>query len=244
MLLVAFAAIWCVACSDDDGDSTNQKQVKSITCKEYDYNDTWVDVFEYDNQGRITSIKTTTEKDGMSTIKYTYEKNKIIATQLGGKDALKMEYTLNDKGLVVSSIGTYSDGETENECTYSYNADNQLIKIDGDNESEYTWKNGNLITETRYGDTQTYSYSKYANKTIGVNFFDHTNFDPDYLNGMGFMGKRNANLLDYWIRTSPKTTFSYEYTFDDDGYVTTMKEYYQHDGEKKKLGTLFTIEYN
>lgn len=218
MLLVACVAMWCTSCSKDD-DSTNQKQVKSITWKSAD-GETEITTFEYDNHNRV--IKETWEEDGDEYVSfYSYKDNEVIMSDEDGK----YHYTLKN-GLVVSD---------DNGNTYEYNNAKQLVKYGS---YKYTWQNDNIIKCVSGSEEYNYTYTSYEDK-LNLDFYSDYNL-PEYWY-LGCYGKGNKNLVQ--TINAYGNLYSFEYKFTDDGYVTEVKIYDNRTGEAKHLHSTHIIEY-
>lgn len=243
MLLVACVAMVFVSCSkDDDGDNGTPlggKQMSKIT--EYDENDevSSYSIYEYDKQGRITKETWTDKTDGnASSATYIYgdKEIKIIEEDFDSEDGNSTYTTickLNDKGFIVSS-----EDDNNHKYVYTYDNNDQLIKISGSDNITYTWENGNITKETASWGTFTYIYNQSENKNVGINYFSE-DIPNDVLFNCGYFGAKNKNLMA--SRTS-SAKYTYEYKFDKDGNVTEMKAYYINNG-KKELDTKEVIEY-
>ncbi|RHV87553.1 hypothetical protein DXA95_17000 [Odoribacter sp. OF09-27XD] len=240
MLLVACVAMVFVSCSkDDDGDNETPfggKQVSKITYKEASGEISSYVTYEYDKSGRV--ITEAWREDGENDVyNYTYENDKITIVNKYDGDTYTTVYTLVN-GIITSSLAT---GEETEKTTYFYNENDELIKASEDGYPyTYTWTNGNITKQTYSGYDYEYTYSEKGNKTFAINNFTE-NMPNGILFSYGYFGKSNKNLMSgrtrgtYDIRT-------YEYEFDGDGNITTMKEYCTESGTKT-LNKIVIVEY-
>ena len=238
-LLVMLLATVFVACSDDDDKdedkTTGKEKLVSKIIDTSESGNVSETLFEYDSKGRITKIVNNDPEDTSPTTTYTYETGKIIAKEV--ENGQTITYTLNDKGLVTSS--TNEKGEKSN---YTYDANDQLLNVkEGTWETSITWQNGNVIKQSLKSDGQEYDTFEYTYSTNEYKgnlgwFVDGINEIDAFLMDYGYMGKRNKNLVQQTTETL------YEYTFDNEGYVTIIKEYNIYDG-KKELEYTTTVTY-
>lgn len=257
LLMVAMCATMFTACSDDDYDVTRGANGEKLVSKVIFDKDNYI-TFEYDKEGTIKKVikygrwaesgGKEGERSGSSTKTYTYNHSvdKIIAqyeskeiddrTGEEERDSETTTYTLNSKGLIVTSKDDY---ET---VAYTYDDKNQLIKCTTRNEDyKFIWENGNIIEEKNIVNGESlgnYTYSNNANKAIQLNFIYDLSVLNDYLFCYGYFGVTNKNL----VSSSNEGESIYEYEFDKDGYVTVMKCYEMENGKKVLDGTI-TIEY-
>ena len=237
MLLVACVAMVFVSCSkDDDGDNETLfggKQVSKIIYKTANGEVYSHVTYEYDKSGRV--VTEIWREEGENDIyKYTYGANKITVDNEYDGDTYSTDYYL-ENGIITYSMG-------DENATYTYNDKKELIKVIDDTYTYvYTWTNGNITTQnlSQYGVFE-YSYSKNAIKTLGLN-----NFEEDIPNNIlfcyGYFGAKNANLMSGYT-WGTKEKYDYEYEFDRNGNVTSMKEYNIEDGTRKLEKTV-TVEY-
>lgn len=233
-----------VACSDDDDEkdddkpTTKQKLVSKIV--ESDSDGSEETLFEYDKNGLISKI--TNEEE---TYKFTIEDTKItVETYEEGSVRYKEEYQLNDKRLVTSCKYNNSYSSTDGMYNfktdfYTYDDNNQLIKC-GD--YTFTWKDGN-ITEQKDNNGFSYAYNYFPNEYksyLGWFVGGLEDFSNHFIMDYGYMGKRNKNLVKQTteIENMDQSTYTYEYKYDSDGYVTSIKEYVG-----TELNRAYTITY-
>lgn len=251
MLLVAYAAMWCVSCSDDDDPEIRGANGKKLISKVLIDKDNYI-TFDYDQRGELKKVTEygrwadnngQEQHSGSSIITQTYNRsgNKLvfemeeisIDDETGDKETSiqKTTYYLNDKGLTVSFA---FENEKPREL-YKYDDKDQLIS---DGEFEYTWKDGNIIKQVSLNGTQEYTYTYSTNeKKTDICDISATNgeiFDYSYF------GTLNKNLIISSKENDEENTF--EYKFDKDGYVIEMREYSIENG-KKTLGFTYFIEY-
>lgn len=267
MLLVACVAMVFVSCSKDDeedngGIAGNKgKLVSKIT--EVDDEDIYYSyAYEYDKQGRLTKVFSSTNESHESehTTTYTYS-NKVVTEQVYDKNGKIEEiliYELNDKGYISSEKSYYQKDNNGNidmtkpayTSFYHYDSNNQLIRESGEGNFTFTWNNGNLVTwesQGGSGDTwkENFTYSQYENKA-------NLNIDCEIEVGNLYVSKYlvekdtfKRNGESEYDRESSATT--YKYKFDKDGYVTEIalhRKNYRSDGSfRDEYLSTFTIEY-
>lgn len=241
MLLVACVAMVFVSCSDDDDDngtSFGGKQISKITYTDNDGEVTsYYNNFGYDKEGRVTGYHWEDKEDGTKLdVTYSYEKDKITRKEIekgfNYTDHIEAIYHLNDKGIVISETGDYTT------ATYHYDNSNQLLSIeskDGDDDYSFEWSNGNITKQVYTYETKNFTYNSNALKSFGINYLIEDTPD-NILWVYGYFGAKNKNLM------ASKNGSTYEYEFDKDGNVTTMKEYRTENGTKA-LNKTVTVEY-
>lgn len=272
MLLAACVAMVFVSCSKDDDATVNpdgKKLVSKISSKDADneltYNET---TFQYDKNGTIEKIvekgrevDNSYDDEWTDTYVFTRSGNKITAkcdyTYTDNKkgktetDSDITEYTLNDKGYISQYEWVDDEDDERSVYKYSYNDEGQLIErteeeYRGTSFREYTyeygWSNGNLISKRQSGSSyaENYTYTNEENKAnidFGV-FYWEIGVD-DYLELFGYLGKTNKNCL---YKDGNSSSTIYKYTFDGDGYVTKIQEYYTN-GSSNELRRTYTVEY-
>ena len=237
-----------VACSDDDDEKDDDKPTdkvklvsKIVTSEQYsDETITYTVTFEYDNNGKITKVVDSSIEDGEEyTTTHTFKKegSKFIATYNNGESDREdkvFEGKYNEKGLVIK-------GSCEGDCDYTninYDNDNQLINTTG-SIFNCIWSNGNITSIDQHGKTM-YTYTDYENKSnIDLNFQIMMIWEYDMYE-TSYFGVKSKNLIA--TREEDNYTYSYEYTFDKDGYVTSVKQYEVENGQKELFITQ-TITY-
>lgn len=215
---IVLTALTMTSCSNDDGDSPEAPKVKMALSSmrggyvDQSYQFSITDI-KYDANGRVTGYTYDNKK-----VTYTYSDTKIVKRTENYSD---VEYVVKD-GLIISSEST----------TYSYDGNNQLVKIGGNGWSyTYTWENGNPIAMTEkedsYSAKSTFEYSNESNVLSG-NFQDET-FSTVYMNcepflcAAGYFGKQPKNLVSK-IYVSGKLDRSFAYTSPNaEGYPTKME---------------------
>lgn len=123
--------------------------------------------------------------------------------------------------------------------TYKYNDNKQLTEINSESHKKiYTWQNGNVIKYNSSNEEISYTYNSYEDKP-NLDFYSDYEL-PEYWY-LGCYGKGNKNLVQ--TINAYGTSYSFEYKFTDDGYVSEVKMYKTHTGEAKRLYSTHTIEY-
>lgn len=127
------------SCSDDDEPSknddgviTNQKQLVELRMTDED-GESVITEYSYDSKGKLLSAN----YDGR-TFSITWGANKIIESRAGSA----ITYTL-ENGLITHTSD--SDGGDLDNTDFTYNANNQLVKLQYDEEDylSYTWQGEN-----------------------------------------------------------------------------------------------------
>lgn len=175
--------------------------------------------FSYDNQGRVSLVKSATGLD----ISYTYTSTKIIAMikESSGSEGLPFEYILDAKGRIISESSLFGS-KTE----YRYNAEGYLIESDEivDPSTTYTTKysytNGDLTKIEEDGDETIITY---GTELAFPNYMVNANLDfPVNLLGplKNYFGKQSVHLFTK-IESSRSLTYdTFTYVKDINGNVT------------------------
>ena len=226
-----------VACSDDDDDDEKDKPAgkEKLISKITEISDEYPDEpaiysYEYDEKGRITKRY---DEDNTHVFTYKYNQNSILVTDQYG--AIESEYTLNDKGFIISCIEIQNSEATT--TNYTYDNNDQLIKIDVDPTGRfhsiyyYTWIDGNIQTikkESYYGSelehtsVTTFTYTEHEYDKFLISSLWGEDFLPsdgeDVLMDQGYTGKRCKNLIATVGDSSNK------YIFDKEGYITKIEQ--------------------
>lgn len=271
MLLVAFAAMWCVSCSNDDDDTTVNPDGKRLVSKireEYtdaEEGDYYELNFLYDKNGIIEKVIETGRESwdshyGEWTDTYTFSrsgnkltvKNDYTHTDETGKIEIKTyttDYILNDKGYI-TQYEWIDDGDRD-VYKYFYNDEGQLVKSTSkyNNNDEYTyeygWLNGNLISKRPSGSgyITNYTYTNEENKAnIDLGAF-FAEYDYDGSNDyLELFGYRGKTSRNCIYSHSHDNNQFYKYTFDKDGYVVKIQICEGSDSHYE-LECTYTIEY-
>lgn len=225
-LLMMLLATVFVACSDDDDDKDDDKPtdkvklVSKIVTSNSKGTKESEETFEYDSQGRVTKYKYYNIDEAYSFMqKYAYG-DKTITMQDYEDDELynTITYTL-ENGVIVASSDDYNGKPVK----FLYNSDKYLVKAEKEGYSEIlTWSNENLL---KVGDDMSFTYTEYENKSnidiISINSTEDAEFD-DILFRSGYFGNRSKKLI--LMAKSHDRLHQYEYTFDNEGYVSNIKD--------------------
>ena len=153
--MALLAIVMCVnftSCSDDeepskndDGVITNQKLLIELRMTNED--GVSITEYSYGSNGKLISATNTEQYDGSthtSTYTVTWGANKIIESRNGEA----ITYTL-ENGLITHTSD--SDGGDLDNTDFTYNANNQLVKLQYDEEDylSYTWQ-GEKLTKTEH----------------------------------------------------------------------------------------------
>lgn len=243
-ILVGVLALAFTACSSDD-DNKKKTNSASVTKQFVAYElyekgklDTKVETIKYDNKGRMIEASTTeidpddgTEYPVVSTV--TYLPNAIMVQTKEKENTNTTVYTLDEKGRI-------AQGQAEEKtCTYSYDKDNQLVRIKTKNDPTdivITWKDGNVVGVAEGDEETTYTYNALSSKKfMGINsnisMPNIESVDP-ILFKQGSYGVYPKNLIQsfsgYTIVNENggtkrvKYEYTNTYTFDKDNYVTKV----------------------
>lgn len=214
-LLMVVLCLNFTACGDDDDEEEVSTYRRLLSASYTDEDGEVVNIpIEYDAQGRITKI--TWDDTYREINEYSYENDKIIKTRSYSQDNEKVVTTYKlVNGIIVSGSDRYG------EYVYSYNAQNQLIKVT-DNSRVYniTWEDNNIKTISDY--TFTYSNISYQ-PLIGGDLYWIDDFFDEVLFSQGFFGMRTKNLIK---SMNGNDEYSYNYVVDSQGYVTKAVDSY------------------
>ena len=216
-----------VACSDDDDEKDDDKPtdkvklVSKIVTSSSEGIKELEETFEYDSQGRITKHKYYNIDEAYSyTLEYVHG-DKTITMKDYEDDELynTIVYTLENDMIVASS-----DDYNGKPVKFSY-SDKYLVKTEKEGDSEIlTWSNENLL---RIGNDMSFTYTEYENKSnidiTSINFTEDAEFN-DILFRSGYFGNRSKKLISTAKSEWHDLLYQYEYTFDNEGYVTTIKD--------------------
>lgn len=226
-----------VSCSkDDDGNNVTPfggKQVSKIIYKTANGEVYSHVTYEYDKSGRV-STEVWREEGSDDIFKYIYGTDKITIINECGGDSNSTDYYL-ENGIITYSMG-------DETATYKYNEKKELIEIIDDTYTyTYTWTNGNItIQNVPWESDYIYTYSEKENKIFTINHFNE-DIPNSILFSYGYFGKSNKNLMSEITRGAYDIS-TYEYEFDGDSNVTTMREYRTESGTKTLEKTV-TVEY-
>ena len=206
----------------------------------------------YDEKGRV--IKTQNQGEwGMlleNAIAYYEFKDQTLTLttyDIGTEELLnKVVCELNAQGTIVKEEDLLEDGSLPymggTISNYEYDETGQTLSLmyrfrDDKTSRVYTqtydWENGNVMNGYPNGPNSKQEYYTYTNVENKMNI-DLTHLftqvygeDVYQFAVLGYIGKKNSNLIG-----SMRDYYTYEYTLDSEGYVSTMTEYYK--GEKSE----------
>lgn len=247
MLLLATFTLSFNACSSDDEeeDLNNGKRLSKVTIYNSDNSIDDSFTFSYAN-GKLNKIIFEAEED--EDIIFTYSDKKV---SLVGEFTQTLQ--LNNSGYAESGTLMFDDSQYRFTCEYS---NGYLIKVnypDSENNTRIEIKydnNGNISKAYEYSDygvtefkitTSEYSVKGKNIFLLGKLFSSDDTLDLFY--GAyygGFLGKDFPNLVSKveCIGEYESYTLEFQYTFDKDGYIETIKE---KEGNKTR-NTLFAYE--
>ena len=229
-LLAVVMSVNFTSCSDDDepvknddGVITNQKQLVKLKMTDED-GESVITEYSYDSKGKLLSANRI-ESNYSREYNITWGANKVIEST--DEDAIT--YTL-ENGLITHTSD--SDGGDLDNTDFTYNANNQLIKLQYDEEDylSYTWQ-GEKLTKMAWSfsdeDIHELSYSgKTCKGYLPIMVWSVDDLRPLLEAHPELAGMRCNQLPDkiYSKDEIDETTEQYTYTFDKDGYVESCTE--------------------
>ena len=194
-------------------------------------------MFRYDEAGKLVGVDETWLNEDGSTgtwnLDVEYTDNKVIFKEQESGN-VDREWTIGTNGYV-SSV---TKGETV--YAYSYDADGHLVEIKENGEvcSVITWKDGNLVSWSKEkelkDENDEYTIARIKAQTYttqenigGVHIvFSEKSSMSQWMYETGLFGKASKNLVatDQWTNSETGATFDYRY--DNDGYVIASFKYY------------------
>lgn len=162
----------------------------------------------------------------------TQEKQDMVVCKLNSQGYIQEERLLMEEG-------EFYEDDFPN--IYEYDVDGQTLSLSEGEfpQYRYEWVDGNVfISWWKYhSDDRKYTYSSFPNKSnLNLNKLFTQTYKEDVWQFafLGYIGKKDNNLIENIDDYS-----TYEYTFDDEGYVSTIKEY-----EKRKLVNTIVVFYD
>lgn len=213
-----------------------QREKRLVEIRRYDLNVVQYVKFNYDENGLICSINVT-EDEEYPPYKIEYGENKI------DYDMMDWSYELED-GLVRSYHNkkwTFIDGKVnkgeEGDYLLAWDGNNVVCTGDG----IYVYSNEKCPSPLIYFFENRSPYDDVSNGSLGYVPM------PTILFAEGFFGTpMTTNLIDrvYIYDASPDSPFVFEYTFDDDGYLSSYvrSRYYEYCDETMSYKTEFKWE--
>ena len=212
--------------------------------------------FEYDSSDRVVSMDTegnyvADDRDGNSS-QYVYTPHSVRQTTTGidiivGPVDMDVQYYYDADGFVKSCV--HEGMETFPEYVFGYTDDylfeDGLISAISSQSADlsfvrnYEWVDGNIVREVTYENNGqqfeiSYTYTEYEDKcnidllrlAFYLNYYKGLHFMADKV---AFKGISNKNLPLKQIQFVDEETYSFEYEFDEEGYVKTMTIYMDGD---------------
>ena len=229
-LLAVVMSVNFTSCSDDDepvknddGVITNQKQLVKLKMTDED-GESVITEYSYDSKGKLLSANRI-ESNYSREYNITWGANKVIEST--DEDAIT--YTL-ENGLITHTSD--SDGGDLDDTDFTYNANNQIVKLQYDEEDylSYTWQ-GEKLTKMAWSfsdeDIHELSYSgKTCKGYLPIMVWSVDDLRPLLEAHPELAGMRCNQLPDkiYSKEENYETTEQYTYTFDKDGYVESCTE--------------------
>lgn len=178
---------------------------------------------QYDTQGRLVSSVS---------YKVAYYKDSIVVNSASTADHKFLYiFYLNEKGLIYKYKSSHYTQALKIGDTFEYNDQNQMCKK---GPYECIWKDDNLVQlkDTRDGEIiQSYKYSdqKYiGNVAELIGYPEIPSSWCIFLWDYGYFGKRCENLCIEADFPTSNMRYFYEYTLDNEGYVSKIKKSYIH----------------
>ncbi len=247
-LLMMLLATVFVACSDDDDDDdkgkpTGKEKLVSKIVTDYGDSEICTTTFEYDSEGKMTKVIETYkggEDDGdIVTRTFKKEGTKFMATytnNYSNKGETIFNGELNDKGFVKSGVCV---GSVEYD-NIVYDLNNRLLYADND-KFALTWVDENItVVDSENDGRMSYTYTEYENKS-NYDFNCQLMWIWEYdMYATSYFGVKSKNLIA--TMKDGSDTYSYEYAFDDKGYVTNIQKFELYNGGKELINTI-TVTY-
>ena len=240
-----------VSCGDDDDNNIIDpenvtKRVATCTKKHPYYTIDYA--INYDN-GKVSKIVCLYGE--YYAYDFSFSGNEAVATseeKYGSyTDINNIKFSLNENGYCTSAIQTIIEKsdtfyeESASNYEFTYNSDNQVIKakFDDDDEEEYVYKNGVMVSS---GVAEIITYTDIPNiGNLFVAFTTNYRTTLDIWRFAGLLGKASKFL--------PKTaswyegTETYDYELDEDGYVKTVKVTFRDTkGSERSYSYKYTYE--
>lgn len=256
---VMITAVSFSSCSkDDDNGNTTPREMRYVKeIKSIDHlNRVNYYTFEYDQQHRVTECHTYTWDGKPITYSFVYNGNNTVQVVVNSSESTESspyaQIGLNNNGLVA----TYTHG-SGNTRTYEYDTAGGLIKEQSSSGYAYTmtyrWENGNRYVASNSDDLPSDVYTEvYTSRTtppcnINLSGGDFPGGIEGWLDADSFfLGRQNANLLEYAESTEIGTSYlegnRYAYEFNQEGYISRIKETWYANGVDDEV-TTYDITY-
>lgn len=190
----------------------------------------------YDEYGRLTQIAVHDfDFNDYTVINILYDGNIFTMTIPFEEGPTAFVFTMDENGYIMDDGGLNGIDPYRIEYDADYNMKNNF-----DGPGDNIWEDGNLIrgsTFSMFGDE--YTYTSMENK-VNMFFYDS---DINIIGG-GFKGHISKDLIA--TAKDDMGTATYEYTLDEDGYVTTVMEHYRGrypDGEPLNYDLEYRLTY-
>lgn len=236
-VFVALASLIFFGCSHHPN-APFPREKRLVEIRRYDLNVVQYVKFNYDENGLICSINVT-EDEEYPPYKIEYGENKI------DYDMMDWSYEL-EEGLVRSYHNikwTFIDGKVnkgeEGDYLLAWDGDN--VVFTGGRGRTYIYSNEKCPSPLIYFFEDWSPYGAVSDGSLGYSPM------PTILFAEGFFGTpMTTNLIDrvYIYDASPDSPFIFEYTFDDDGYLSSYvrSRYYDHCDNTDSYKTEFKWE--
>jgi hypothetical protein len=234
LLGLCFTLLLISSCSDDGGGSdeipeVQESKIKKISFDNGDEIESWE--FNYDTDGRVTTIANVYEGGTPEMTTYDYSKQGELVITRGSSPTI---YAIDSQGRITKE---YWNEEKTEWAAFEYDSAGFLVKlIEHYGNTDYlkfanTITNGNITNRVRYQDDGvTVREDRVFSYTIADNKNDiHQVFtvDSQWRNTGGFYGVQSKKLASNYVRkitSDPTSSFgvTFAYTFDDKNRVVTQ----------------------
>ena len=235
-LLTIIIVMNLISCGKDttgkteDGAGTISSKKISLMTSSSDYGE-YTYSFSYDSNGRLTEAIKTFQNE-CNDQRYDY-------SIVWGDDAIMVNCQKWDFGEMYGSYTTMYNlengliiAENDNECIYSYNSTNRLIKIEEESwTANALWDGDKLMSHTSgdeyYNYNYVFSYGKSCNgyaPHIALLVYDNYCLFMAHPELIGVRTKQMPTSYEFWQTDAGKSTTTFAYEFDSDGYVTKIVE--------------------
>ena len=233
-MMAVLMGISLASCSKDENPEKSEEGVVVNEKKlvKMDNGDGWKLIVKYDDKGRAIEITSETQNWCISSYRYTWGENIIMAIYEYSNTDNRHEtnsYTFTlENGLVQKKTDNKGD------IAFKYNASNRLVEY-GDKES-YIWDGDKLMAyndfDRGYEYVKTYTYGTPCKKGYNLMIIDESYLDPLFLAHPELVGMRTKQIpstctfspIGSGYNNSKTETDTHTYEFDKDGYVSKYTE--------------------
>lgn len=213
----------------------------------------------YDSNGRVTSVyNNIVGSDANYTYQYTDNAIEITVMCQSGK-VIHWNYVVKD-GVIVSCVESSTASDAIKTYKFSYDLSNTLVNItvdDGEYDSHFnvaiTWDYDNIssVEKVTSSSSEVYEF-EYNDKNNRYNgempfFFSSCYFlggvygVDEILSIEGYFGTSISRYIPTTVYYNGKVTREFEYSIDNDGYVSAVKEF---SSETKKTYRIYSFKWS